>query len=489
MMKKLLYIGFALLLGALSSCSDDFLTETNPNTPTVEQFWKTREDAISAINSTYTNLTFQYVYGFFEYGWGPENWRSDDVTYNASYETFVQIANFQNTTDCYEPSRLYKNYYNIVNAANQCIDNLHKCDLTEDELAQLVAEAKYMRAYAYFGLLRNFRNIPFYTKSPENKDEIYASQAERSEVWALIESDLLEAINTLPKERESTEVGRADKGAAAGYLSWAYMYQQKYTEAQTLLNRIINGEFKAYDLLSGDNYSQNWDGQNEHNQESLFEVNMDDLSEWVAINVLLPEFTWWGEANASNWIFGEFTSETDVDGDTDVRYYKSMISPNLTFDNNIFPPDWFENSNCIILKHCGDSYSDWYWINNYPLLRFADILLLQAEATNEVSGADAALPFINRVRQRANMANLPAGQTKEQMRSKIMHERAVELCFESRRWYDLVRWHEAGFINMKDVLTASGKQGVANFTDKNMYYPIPEREYETNPNLDRAKQW
>lgn len=493
-MKRILIIGAVLLAMGLGACTDDFLSQKNPNEPSVDQFWKTRDDALAAVYSMYAPLTYQYRYGFFEYGWGPENWRGDDVIYASTYAAFSKIARFTNTPDIWEVAELYRNNYDIVNAANQCVGNIGKCEIPDAEVKQLVAEAKFMRGYAYFRLLRNFRYIPLYKESPKSKDDIYVPQAERSVVWAFIEEDLKEAIELLPLTREGDEVGRATKAAAAGFLAYAYVYQQKYADAETLLNRIIGGEFGAFDLLSVDNYNQNWDGTNEHNVESLFEIHMADVSpKGKTTNILQAEFLAWQEANAAPWLFNEVQKVKDVDGNVDQRYYKSMISPDLPFTAPLgvyTDLSDFVSGRVLILKHTTPSWDPWErWENNFVLMRFADILLLQAEAINEQGRADDARPFINRVRTRARIAELPTGLTKTQMREHIMHERAIELCFEGRRWYDLVRWHEAGWFDIKTLLTEHGKPGAENFSNQYLYYPIPEYEYETNPKLDRNKQW
>ena len=101
-MKRILIIGAVLLAMGLGACTDDFLSQKNPNEPSVDQFWKTRDDALAAVYSMYAPLTYQYRYGFFEYGWGPENWRGDDVIYASTYAAFSKIARFTNTPDIWE---------------------------------------------------------------------------------------------------------------------------------------------------------------------------------------------------------------------------------------------------------------------------------------------------------------------------------------------------------------------------------------------------
>lgn len=490
---KNILLGLAAL-AALSSCSKDFLEQENPNQPTVEQFWRNEVDALAAINATYAPLTFQYRYGFFEYGWGPENWRSDECIYASSYPAFGQIATFINDAQVAEIAELYANCYQMVNRANQCVEGLPKCNMAAEKVTSMVAEARFLRAYAYIKLLNNFRYIPFYPASPKDKDGIYVAQADRATVFALVESDLQEAMNTLPATRVGNELGRATSGSAAGFLAYALVRQQKYADADLLLKKIIKGDYGNYDLLPIAQYSQTYNGANENNIESLFEIQMANVApKGKTANILQAELLAWQEANASAWIYSQFMVEKDKDKNVDPRYYASMISPALDFETPLGKYEFLSDQNTgrnLILKHTTGSWEPWEkWENNYVLLRFSDILLLEAEAQNELGHTDDALTYINRVRGRANKADLSTGLTKEQFRLRLMDERALELCFEGKRWYDLVRWHEAGWFNIKDVLTAHGKLGVSNFSDKYLYYPIPESEYETNPKLDRNKQW
>jgi tetratricopeptide (TPR) repeat protein len=493
MKTKYIIIAALSLLLLNTSCSDDFLEKNNPNSPTANQFWQTEDHAIGALASTYGVLNFNSRWNSFECGWGIENWKSDDILYTSEYFSFRQIATFLNTPDVWEVETFYKNGYQFVNRANQCIEGIPQCDISDAKKEQYVAEAKFLRAYGYFKLLRNFRHLPFYASYPKTNEDLYPAQVDRSVVWALVEADLQEAVNKLPKTRSGSELGRATSGAAAAFLGYAYLYQQKYPEAKTILKRIVDMDLGNYALLHLANYSENWNGVNEFNSESLFELQF-FYTNWATANVFTLEFLAWQEANASSWIFNQFNGEEDKDGNMQPRYFQSMLSPLHDFNvpgyGNFAVIDVEGRNSGIILKHTTPTWATGNrYENNYPLMRYADVLLMLAEAVNEVDGPDAARPFINQVRARANMVDVPTGLTKEQFRQRVMSERAIELCFESRRWYDLVRWHEAGFINIKDVLTANGKQGAENFTDNYLYFPIPESEYETNPNVDRSKQW
>lgn len=476
------------LLVLFTACSKDFLEEIDPNNPAVEQFWRNEADAKSAIVATYQPLTFGSRWNFFECGWGPENWRADDVYYGGEYPSFNQIANFLNTPDIWEIEILFRNNYLFVNRANQAIEGIPLCTMNTQLQEEMIAEARFLRAYGYFNLLRNFRHIPFHPKSPKGED-IYAAQAPRETVWKLIEEDLTEAMAKLPLSRSGADLGRVTKATAAAYLGYSYLFQQKYDLAKNVLSRIYTGELGSYSLLPTNQYAQNFNGYNENNQESIWEVQFSKTTNWSTVNVFTAEFLSWEEANASQWIFQAFMKEKDQDDQIDPRYYVSLISPEANF-STAYGPYWSQSGHNLILKHTTFPWAGSLdWTNNHPLMRYADVLLMLAEAVNETDGADAALPYINLVRQRANKSDLPTGLSKTAFREKLMHERALELSFESRRWYDLVRWHEAGWINIKDVLTQNGAQGINNFTEKHLYYPIPEKEYNTNPKLDRNLQW
>jgi len=487
-MKTLKYTFFILFLGSmLQSCSDDFLEEKNPNKISNEIFWQTEDHAIAGITSLYGTLSMNYNYGVFEYIFMPENWRSDEFIHNdAGYPSWGTLSSFTNNANVYEISEYYWRNYSLISKANQCITHIPECDMDQDDEAankaiidKYIAEAKFFRAYAYFKLLKNFRNPPFVTEEVKNPEELYPSQVDRSEIWALVIEDLKFAVNNLPSKEDRTD-GRASSGAAAGYLASVYMHNQQYSDALPILSKIINGDFGTYDLTS--TYKENFNGTNENNIESLFEIQYAISPEKrITTHTLEATFAWWAVGLSTPWMVNLLTNSLDNDSNVDQRTQDALYTQYAGYEN------WIEKWN-MDSKFDGDGR---YCTNNLVQLRYADILLYYAEALgeNNVAEIPTAYTHINKVRSRNNLSDLVAG-TQAQFRNDIMKERAIEFCFESHRWYDLIRWDQANWIDLKQTLIDNKKQGASNFDPaKHTYYPIPNSEYESNPNLKRDLQW
>ena len=488
-MKAIKYIFLILFLGSmLQSCSDDFLEETNPNDISTETFWQTETHAKAGITSLYGTLSMNYNYGVFEFIFMPENWRSDEFIHNdAGYPTWGTLSTFTNTANVYEIGRYYWRCYSLVSKANQCITNIPSCVMnqtTEEDDAKLinqyVAEAKFFRAFAYFRLLKNFRNPPFVTKEISGLDDLYPSQVDRSEIWALVVEDLKFAMNNLPSKADRTD-GRATSGAAAGYLASVYMHNQQYNVALPVLNKIIAGDFGTYDLTPS--YKENFNGTNENNIESLFEIQYAISSKKrQTTHTFEATFAWWDVGISTPWMFDLLGSSLDKDGQVEQRSLNSLYEQYPAYETSI--EKW-------TMDNSFEGKDGRYAINNLVQLRYADILLYYAEALgeNNVAKIPTAYTHINKVRSRSNLSNLVSG-TQAQFRNDIMKERAIEFCFESHRWYDLVRWDQADWIDLKQTLINNNKDGANNFDPaKHTYYPIPNSEYETNPNLKRDLQW
>ncbi|MFA8435271.1 MAG: RagB/SusD family nutrient uptake outer membrane protein [Marinifilaceae bacterium] len=487
-MKALKYI-FLLFLGAqlVSACSDDFLEESNPNKISNETFWKTEDHAKTALTSLYGALSMNYNYGVFEYIYMPENWRSDEFLHNdAGYPGWGTLASFTNNANVGEISSYYDNCYSLVSKANQCIANIPSCKMNQETeqadkalIDRYVAEAKFFRAYAYFRLLKNFRNPPFVTKEVTSEEELQPVQVDRSEIWKLVSEDLTFAIAHLPSKADRND-GGATSGAAAAYLASVYMHQQEYSKALSLLRQLVEGKYGTYDLV--DNYKENFNGVNENNIESVFEIQYGiSPKKNKTTHTLEATFGWWGCGLATPWMLNTMQASKDLEGNEDPRTQGSLYTQEAGYEN------WLQKWNMDGSLDGDGRYCE----NNLVPMRYAEILLFYAEALGENDTKDISLAYkyINKVRERNNLSQLNAGDQKK-FRKDIMNERLLEFCFEGKRWYDLVRWDQAGWINIKDVLKAHNKPGADNFNPaKHTYYPIPDYEYDTNPNLKRELQW
>lgn len=487
-MKALKYIFLILFLGSiLQSCSDDFLEETNPNDISNETFWQTETHAKAGITSLYGTLSMNYNYGVFEYIYMPENWRSDEFIHNdAGYPSWGTLSTFTNNANVGEISSYYSNCYSIISKANQCIAHIPECNMKQgsDEennalINEYVAEAKFFRAFAYFRLLKNFRNPPLVTKEASNQDELYPNQVDRSEIWGLVIEDLKYAMNNLPSKSDRTD-GRATSGAAAGYLASVYMHNQQYDQALPVLNKIIAGDYGTYDLTP--TYRENFNGTNENNIESLFEIQYAiSPDKWKTTHTLEATFAWWAVGLSTPWMVNLLTNSLDNDANVDQRTQDALYTQYDGYEN------WIEKWNMDESLDGKGTYA----VNNLVQLRYADILLYYAEALGENNSADipTAYTYINKVRNRNNLPAL-AASTQTKFRNDIMNERSIEFCFESHRWYDLVRWDQAGWIDLKQTLINNQKPGAINFDpERHTYYPIPDYEYDSNPNLKRDLQW
>ncbi|PXX95399.1 hypothetical protein DF185_22025 [Marinifilum breve] len=488
-MKSLKYIILFLFISSLSqSCSDDFLKEVDPNNISNQTFWQTEAHARAGINSLYGALSMNYNYGVFEYIYMPENWRSDEFIHkDAAYPSWGTLSTFTNNSNVGEVSSYYSNCYSIISKANQCIAHIPECDMAQDSeeankklIDEYVAEAKFFRAYAYFRLLKNFRNPPFVVEEVTSLDMLHPTQVERNKIWELVIDDLKFAVSNLPSKTTRTD-GRATSGSAAGYLASVYMFNQNYTDALPVLKNIIDGTYGTYNLTA--TYRENFNGTNENNIESLFEIQYAvSPKKWRTTHTLEATFAWWGVGVATPWMVDVLNNSKDKDDNIDQRAQDALYGQFAGYEN------WLEKWNM------DDSVEDGtgtYAVNNLVQLRFAEILLYYAEALGENSSdkISEAYTYINRVRLRNNLNDLPAGD-QNQFRKDIMTERSIELCFESKRWYDLIRWDSAGWIDLKQTLIDNKKPGASNFDPaKHTFYPIPDHEYETNPNLDRNLQW
>jgi tetratricopeptide (TPR) repeat protein len=505
-MKRSLYI--LLLSCSLAACTEE-LDQANPNFVMQENFWKTENDVLSGLAATYKTLKQQENGYWAVRGVELTNGRGDDFFIRNDVKDLYQLSTFTNNPTTGTPSNLYATAYTGIFRANQVIANVPNAQVSDEAKAQFIAEAKFLRALNYFHLAINFGAVPIITTVPQEREAYFVKQSPEEQVWQQVESDLAEAKAGLPLSYPAQWVGRATKGAATGYLAKAYVYQKKWAEAEGEFKLLAQptGQAQApftYDLLA--DYGHNFMKEHDNNQESLFEIQNQHVGgsqPWAGENAnesmgstTAQEFAptevgGWFEAFPTNKMFNEFQQEKTVDGDFDPRMYASIIwdYPGAEF----YKKPYSEFGEMFGSKSRIRKYQNWWdanegiWISeiNEKALRYADILLMYAETLTMLGRTPEAYPLVNRIRSRAKLANLTPGFSQEQMMAEIRHQRMVEFFREGLRYYDLKRW---GLLEQE--IANSDKEGRQFFNQsRHTYFPIPQNELNTNPNIEQNPNW
>lgn len=514
----------------LTSCKEDFLDKKDPQNLTTDAYWKTENDLFLGMTSVYATLSFDYMYGTFEYQWVPTAFRGDDFMNTSPWFGWKNMENFTLTNEYVEISEFWNMNYRAIAQANQVLEKIDEVKTIAGSMInspeKWKAEARFLRAFSYLNLLRSFRNPVFTDHFAKTESDYFMSQPDKSVIWKLVEEDLTYAMQNLPATRTENNatfdnVGRATSAAAAAYLGQAYLYQNKYSNAVGVLNDIKTGKYGTYSLIS--DFGKNFDGSMENNKESLFEImyGFNPIKKSRTTHSIGGAF-YDRECWPSTWIFNEMKSELNKNGGYDTRLLATIFCNLPGSTSNQFNESYGDkyageissaeadpannpvlftdvNGNKVrfnLLSYNKYQQSEslmvdgWRNVNNIVYMRYSNVLLMLSEAENELNGPTSlAYAGINEVRARANMAALPTGLTKEQFRARIMHERAVEFAGENTRFYDLVRWDANGFIDLKAYLLSHGKDA-SNFTKgKNEYLPIPYSEISTNPKIEESKRW
>lgn len=512
-MKRLLYI---LLPGSLLifSCKKD-LTIPDPNNLTSASFWKTASDAQQGVNAIYSTYHRE---GLSRWMYFMTMIRSDEGYSTSPNPAIVNNYDAFNITDYndYLITSVYQDDYIGINRANQVLDNVPNINMDATLKQQLLGEAKFFRGFFYYNLATIYGNVAvqLHTSLPTD----FPATSPQDSVFAQAERDLADAAAALPPSRDAATLGRATKGAAYALLGKAFMQQHKYAQAQAALQWLTEGDGRAlYSLVTS--YRDNFIETAENNGESVFEwqnaVNPNDshdddtqLTDQDKLNygTSIPPFfapspIGFTDGQARRWPVWEFLKEKTSGGQRDPRlaatflydstdergpaftlaYGKTWNSLGLSTDPNASHNSIHE---VCFRKQLDDATMNaevFHSGNNYRYIRYADVLLLYAEALNAQGQTAAAYPFVDQVRVRAGLPPLSTvapGLSQQTFLDQLKHERITELTGEGHRWEDLARWGDLGTgLAARDAGFANFKKG------KDEFLPIPQYDLDVNPKL------
>ena len=482
-LKYKMLLTLTLLLLAATACRKDFLDRKPLGDATYDTFFENAEQATFAVNAVYNQFR---QWDCISFPWiSLTDIVSDDADKGSTPTDALYVLEIDNFTFDATNSNFsgaWRGYYNVIARANLAIQKIPDVDMDANLKKRLIGECKFLRAYSYFLLVQWFGDVPLIFEPLGAAD--YYSQTRRpvDEVYQAIERDLLDAVDALPEKSKyaSADLGRATKGAAKGILAKLYMLKKDFPKAEQYCQEIIDS--KEYSLLP--KYSDNFLPVGENGTESVFEINAAALPPTNGVtgpgatpyNMIqgvrgIPNLGWGFNRPSDNLVSSY--ENGDPRREATVIYVGEVLPDGTTQvqDNPEIVGERF-NQKAWVPSHTGLQDNG---PGNIRVLRYADILLLAAEAMNENGKSAEALVYLNQVRKRARGTNtfiLPDVTTTDQsqLREKIYKERRVELAMEQHRWFDLKRWGRAA-----QVMQAVGKNFVAG---KHELFPIPQTEID-----------
>ncbi len=437
----------------LTACQKDFLDLKPLSQPNVDNFYKTSNDFGNAVNGAYDALQSSTQYGN-DYNTVIEA-RSDNVLDNdpsSSAGLRYNIDRFIEPTTNSVLRDTWGSLYTGINRCNLILDKIDAVTMDATLKARYKGEAQFIRALSYFNLVRLWGKVPLVLTAGTTTDARSYTRNEIVDIYTAIEKDLTAAAAGLPATYTGTDIGRATSGSAKGLLGKVYVTEKKYDLAVSTLKELATGT--TYQLLP--NIADVFSVTNKNNAELLFSVKFKkggSLGEGHG--------SWFG-TSIGDPIEPSLRAAYPAG---DKRLPLTVMIPVPTSINAV-PRKFYDE-----LSATSDVGND------FPVLRYADVLLLYAEALNEVGYlADGeAFTVLNRVRTRAGVAVYTGAQlaTKEAFRTAIIKERRLELALESDRWFDLIRTGTA-----VDAIKITGITMPAYRT----LYPIPQSEIDVYNN-------
>ena len=446
------------LLSILCGCSKDLLDKTPLDRLSPSTFYQNETQCNMALMGIYNaiqpNATPTHFYQF--------EFMSDNGYCQAAWQGSNEVGSWNTNSNSWAPGAKWSMDYAIISRANSLILNIATAPVSDAFKTQLVAEAKFLRAYAYSDLITYFGDVPLITKV-QTLTEAYVKRNAKSDVLNQIITDFTDAASVLPTSY--SVVGRATKGAALAYKAKILLYNQKWAEAAQAAKDVM--DLKVYDFYP--NYSDLFTEAHENNIEVIFDIQYIPTTQsqpWPAEPFVLG--TWQTSNITADMINSYYMTNgkpiTDATSgynnqdpytNRDPRLAATVVLPGSKYGTATFIPASYDEYPCGAKprKYAEYGIAD---VNNSSLntilMRYADICLMRAEALIETgSTSQEVYDLIDKVRARVGMPSVESIEgtalNQNQLRQIVRHERRVEFCMEGTRYADMLRWKDETLVH------------------------------------------
>lgn len=510
-MKNIHKIILSVFILSLSGCAKNLLDKTPKDALSPSTFYQNATQCKMALMGIYNaiqpNATPSHFYQY--------DYMSDNGYCQDSWQGSKEVGEWLTNTSSWACVAKWQQNYAIIARANEFLQDINSASVSDDVKKPMIAEAKFLRGYAYTDLITYFGDVPLITKVLALSDA-YVSRTAKADVLTQIITDFTDAAADLPTSYSGSDVGRATKGAALAYKAKASLYNKKWTDAAQAALDVIN--LKAYDLYP--DYAGTFDEAHENNIEVIFDIQYIPTTQSQPWPTSALSLSSWPTANATADLINSYymtnglpitnaASGYDAQNpfkNRDSRLAASVVLPGSQFGSSTFIPA-LDQVPCGARprKYADIGIAD---VNNCSLntilMRYADIYLMRAEALIESGSTDQEIyALIDKVRARAGMPTVESvegsGLSQDQLRAIVRHERRVEFYNEGTRYADMLRWQDVSLVHDvygydKSLLSnpaspstwtfSQVKMETRNFdASKGWLWPVPQADIDINKNL------
>ncbi|RZK41737.1 MAG: RagB/SusD family nutrient uptake outer membrane protein [Pedobacter sp.] len=473
------YLTFLVL--ALGACKKDFIALNPISNANEDNFYKTEDDFNNAIYGAYSSLKSTGVYN--DYMQLVGDLRSDNTEMGSTASArfaFAELSQFQVQQTSQIVESIWKDHYVGIRRVNTLLSRIDGAEINAGTKQRITAEARFLRGLFYFNLVRVFGAVPLVTKNIETIEEAYTyGRTEVNTVYAQVVDDLTLAAAALPLSVKGEE-GRATQGAANALLGKVYLTIRDFPNAKTKLEAVISS--RQYDLLP--DYNSIWNADAKNHKESIFDVQFKTSLTASTGSPFTERYTPYLFTNLP---FSSTAGGYNIPREDLIAAYEIG---DLRKDASL--KESYTKKDGSVVRGLSGRYTYKFHDmpvagagadDNWPIVRYADVLLMYAEVLNEISftGSGQAFDQLNAIRRRAGLApktlNNPiaalAINSQEDFRLAVAKERRVELAFEGHRWFDLVRTGKAAEVLVPKIRPSLGNE--------QLLLPVPLSQIDVNP--------